>query len=93
MEPGREGRRFLGRREVAARLGVSPQTVTRWAQAGMLPCILTMGGQRRYPEREVEELVGRLWEHARTGGAEVQVPQRRRREATGPHEEDRPLEA
>ncbi|MFQ5878992.1 MAG: helix-turn-helix domain-containing protein [Dehalococcoidia bacterium] len=87
MERGRAGRRLLGRREVAVRFGVSPQTVTRWAQAGFLPFVLTMGGQRRYPEREVELLVGRLWENTLVAFAEVQAPGRRRREANEPPQE------
>ncbi len=69
--------RLLGRREVAARLGVSPQTVTRWAQGGLLPFVLTLGGQRRYPETQVEVLVGRLWEQASPRPAQIEVPRRR----------------
>lgn len=69
--------RLLGRREVAARLGVSPQTVTRWAQDGLLPFVLTLGGQRRYPKAQVEVLVSRLWEQARFGSTEIGTPRRR----------------
>lgn len=29
-------------------LGVSPKTVYRWATAGQIPCVLTLGGHRRF---------------------------------------------
>jgi excisionase family DNA binding protein len=35
--------------EVAALFRVDPKTVTRWAKAGRLACIRTLGGHRRYP--------------------------------------------
>ncbi|MFZ4497916.1 MAG: BldC family transcriptional regulator, partial [Candidatus Nanopelagicales bacterium] len=34
--------------EVAALFRVDPKTVTRWAKAGKLTCIRTLGGHRRY---------------------------------------------
>lgn len=40
--------------EVAQEFRVDPKTVTRWAKAGKLPFILTLGGHRRYPRAEVE---------------------------------------
>lgn len=58
---------FLTRREVAARFGVAPQTVTRWANEGILPSVRTLHGQRRYPADEVERLVSSMWKRA--GGA------------------------
>jgi excisionase family DNA binding protein len=42
--------------EVAEILAVSPKTVSRWAQAGKLPCCRTLGGHRRFPESEIREL-------------------------------------
>jgi excisionase family DNA binding protein len=39
--------------EVAAAFRVDPKTVTRWAQAGKLTSIRTLGGHRRYLESEV----------------------------------------
>ena len=41
--------------EVAALFRVDPKTVTRWAQAGKLTSIRTLGGHRRYRESEVRE--------------------------------------
>jgi excisionase family DNA binding protein len=43
---------FLTRSEVSKLLGVSPNTITRWAREGRLPCQLTLGGHHRF-EREL----------------------------------------
>jgi excisionase family DNA binding protein len=51
------GAQVLTRGEAAQVLGVHPSTVTRWAAAGLLPCVRTPSGERRYRSRDVEELV------------------------------------
>jgi excisionase family DNA binding protein len=43
--------------EVAALFRVDPKTVTRWAKAGKLTSIRTLGGHRRYKESEVRALL------------------------------------
>jgi len=43
--------------EVAALFRVDPKTVTRWAKAGKLTSIRTLGGHRRYKESEVSALL------------------------------------
>ena len=43
--------------EVAALFRVDPKTVTRWAKAGKLTTIRTLGGHRRYKESEVKALL------------------------------------
>ena len=43
--------------EVAALFRVDPKTVTRWAKAGKLSSIRTLGGHRRYRETEVRSLL------------------------------------
>lgn len=43
--------------EVAARFRVDPKTVTRWAKAGKISSIKTLGGHRRYRESEVAKLL------------------------------------
>jgi len=43
--------------EVATMFRVDPKTVTRWAQAGKLTSIRTLGGHRRYRETEVRALL------------------------------------
>lgn len=44
--------------EVATLFRVDPKTVTRWAKAGKLSSIRTLGGHRRYRESEVRTLLG-----------------------------------
>ena len=46
--------------EVAQLFRVDPKTVTRWARAGKLTSIRTLGGHRRYRESEVRTLLGRV---------------------------------
>lgn len=43
--------------EVGKLFRVDPKTVTRWAQAGKLSAIRTLGGHRRYRESEVRALL------------------------------------
>jgi excisionase family DNA binding protein len=43
--------------EVAVLFRVDPKTVTRWAKAGKLTSIKTLGGHRRYKESEVNALL------------------------------------
>jgi excisionase family DNA binding protein len=43
--------------EVATLFRVDPKTVTRWAKAGKLSSIRTLGGHRRYRESEVRALL------------------------------------
>ena len=43
--------------EVASLFRVDPKTVTRWAKAGKLTSIRTLGGHRRYRSSEVRTLL------------------------------------
>ncbi len=43
--------------EVAKLFRVDPKTVTRWAKAGKLTAIRTLGGHRRYRKSEVQALL------------------------------------
>lgn len=52
--------------EVATLFRVDPKTVTRWAKAGKLSSIRTLGGHRRYRESEVRELLAGI---PRQGGS------------------------
>ena len=47
---------FLTPSEVSTLLGVSPNTVTRWAREGRLPCQVTLGGHHRFDRELVEQL-------------------------------------
>ena len=56
--------------EVAAMFRVDPKTVTRWARAGKLSSIRTLGGHRRYCEVEVRALLTDAVPMQRAPGAE-----------------------
>ncbi len=51
---------FLSRYEVSKLLGVSPNTVTRWARQGKLACQVTLGGHHRFERTVVENLLRTL---------------------------------
>lgn len=55
-----ESESLLTPAEVAAMFRVDPKTVTRWAKAGKLSSIRTLGGHRRYRESEVRQLLGTI---------------------------------
>ena len=52
--------------EVATLFRVDPKTVTRWAKAGRISSIRTLGGHRRYKESEVRALLAGDGEQQRT---------------------------
>jgi len=55
--------------EVAALFRVDPKTVTRWAKAGKLTSIRTLGGHRRYKESEVKSLLNSIGPNASSNQA------------------------
>lgn len=55
--------------EAARVLGVGPSTVKRWADDGLLACVRTAGGHRRFLEEEVE----RFKQHGFGGDAQHDV--------------------
>ena len=56
---------YLHTSAVAAILQVSPKTISRWAQQGLLPYQRTLGGHRRYPEPAIRELATSLHQEVR----------------------------
>jgi len=54
---GTDAEHLLTPAEVAALFRVDPKTVTRWAKAGKLSSIRTLGGHRRYRSTEVHALL------------------------------------
>jgi excisionase family DNA binding protein len=54
---GSNQEKLLTPAEVAVLFRVDPKTVTRWAKAGKLSSIRTLGGHRRYKESEVVALL------------------------------------
>lgn len=60
---------LLTPKEVAQMFRVDPKTVTRWAKAGRLTSVRTLGGHRRYMEAEVRALLSGTTQ-ARTADAD-----------------------
>ena len=54
--------------EVASLFRVDPKTVTRWAKAGKLTSIRTLGGHRRYKDSEVKALLNNVSGNKTTNG-------------------------
>lgn len=53
----RDDEELLTPAEVAALFRVDPKTVTRWARAGKLDPVRTLGGHRRYRKSQIEALL------------------------------------
>jgi excisionase family DNA binding protein len=49
---------LLTTREAADVLGVGTTSIKRWADSGLLQCVKTLGGHRRFPRAAVEALIG-----------------------------------
>lgn len=58
VQGGTRSEQLLTPGQVARLFGVDPKTVSRWADAGKLVAMRTLGGHRRYRAREVEALLG-----------------------------------
>ncbi len=56
-EAARGGTDLLTPAEAARKLGVTPNTVTRWSRAGKIAAIQTMGGHRRFRRSEIERIL------------------------------------
>lgn len=48
--------------EVAAMFRVNPKTVTRWARAGKISAIRTLGGHRRFRAAEIRQFLDQVEE-------------------------------
>lgn len=59
MTDGHENQ-YLTPSQVAGMLHVSPKTISRWATQGFIPCLVTLGGHRRFRREDVEELLRRM---------------------------------
>jgi excisionase family DNA binding protein len=64
----REPEVLLTPAEVASLFRVDPKTVTRWAKAGKLTSIRTLGGHRRYKDSEVKALLNNISANKTTNG-------------------------
>ena len=74
--------KYLRTAQVAELLQVSPKTVSRWAQEGMLPYFRTLGGHRRYPDREIRVLLATLSEPSAADPPPATSPKAHRTPAT-----------
>jgi excisionase family DNA binding protein len=66
-------RKSITTAQAAKRLGVSPQTVQKWVDAGHLPAWKTMGGHRRLDAEAVDRMVVDRHSHAAPAGLSIVV--------------------
>jgi excisionase family DNA binding protein len=62
MAAPRKEREYMTPGEVAVVLHVSPKTVNRWANEGRIPCIVTLGGHRRFHRDAVDAAAKQMTE-------------------------------
>ena len=55
MDQNPQPEQLLTPSEVAAMFRVNPKTVTRWARAGKISAIRTLGGHRRFRASEIRK--------------------------------------
>jgi excisionase family DNA binding protein len=65
MEPHDDDDALLTPSEVAAMFRVNPKTVTRWARAGKISAIRTLGGHRRFRASEIRQFLEQVEESER----------------------------
>ena len=51
---------YLTPADAARALHVSPKTISRWAALGLIPCVVTLGGHRRFRREDIEEIARRM---------------------------------
>ena len=59
MEPNDDDA-LLTPSEVAAMFRVNPKTVTRWARAGKISAVVTLGGHRRFHAAEIRRFLAEV---------------------------------
>jgi excisionase family DNA binding protein len=62
---------YLTPKEVGRVLHVSAKTVSRWGARGLIPCLVTLGGHRRFRRDDVDT-IGRLMAGAHAAVAAAQ---------------------
>lgn len=62
MDASSEHEALLTPSEVAAMFRVNPKTVTRWARAGKISAIRTLGGHRRFRASEIRRFLEQVEE-------------------------------
>ncbi|MBW7884726.1 MAG: helix-turn-helix domain-containing protein [Caldilineaceae bacterium] len=72
----KEAEEFLSRSQVAELFNVAPSTITRWADAGKLNYVRTLGGHRRYQKESIVKLIRSLMqEEVRVQSIVLAIPQ------------------
>jgi len=66
MDPNPDQDALLTPSEVAAMFRVNPKTVTRWARAGKISAIRTLGGHRRFRAAEIKKFLEQVEEGVET---------------------------
>jgi excisionase family DNA binding protein len=66
METNPDQDALLTPSEVAAMFRVNPKTVTRWARAGKISAIRTLGGHRRFRAAEIKKFLEQVEEGVET---------------------------
>ncbi len=69
VESDQSAEALLTPAEVAALFRVDPKTVTRWAVAGKLTSLRTLGGHRRYRAAQVHALLAEAQGESMTNGS------------------------
>ena len=59
----RDNEEYLTSGETARLLSVSPRTVSRWADQGRIPYVVTLGGHRRFARSVVEQTRASMEDH------------------------------
>lgn len=56
-----DGETYVTAGEAARMLRVSPKTVSRWADKGLISCMVTLGGHRRFLKAAVESAAREMY--------------------------------
>jgi len=69
--------KYYTQSQVAERIGVHPGTVKTWRKQGLIKTIKTLGGRYRYPESEINRILGKTTPKEETT-LEIKIPHDKR---------------
>ncbi len=72
--------RLMSVGEAAAYLGVSPASLRKWSNSGLVPTYRTPGGQRRYSVEDLDEFIRSMREPRGVGAPQRPAPDTRKHE-------------
>ncbi len=58
---------YLTPSQAARILHVSPKTVDRWADQGRIPCVVTLGGHRRFRREDILAVADQMGTRGQSG--------------------------